>query len=461
MDQHTPSQRRLYDSEEPPDNQRDALVGGDLPVAVYGLGETGLGLAAVLGEVTGNVVGADTDRAVVGAVDRGRCPIEASTGLRDALARTVGDGSLSVTPETDRAAARARVHVLAVPARWVDDGPDIAPLRRLAADVGTGLRAGDLVVVASTLPPGGCRTVVGPVLADASGLDPDAFGLAYSPNRARGGALADVRGPYPKVVGGRDEESERAAALFLDTVGETDVVTVENCTAAECVPLFEGAYRDVNVALANELARLADELPVDVAGAFDVANTYPGCDLHTPGPEVDRRAAVASLFLTRETGTGLPLVDGARERNAAMPLSLVDILERELRARDVDLREASVAVLGTHRPGDEGTRPSVAARVAAILSDGGAGVYLADPDCADFSGVAGTPVTLDLLPALELDGVVLVTALEPFESVAWGALDDVVVVDGCRLLEEGVSLPVYTVGAGKDRHTDRVAEDKQ
>jgi UDP-N-acetyl-D-mannosaminuronic acid dehydrogenase len=457
MNQHRTSQGQLYRSEEPPESQRDAFTGGDIPVAVYGLGKMGLPLAAAFADVTGNVVGVDVDETRVGAINEGRCPVEDEPGLDEAVSRAVGSGALSATADSRRAARAARVHVVIVPTLLEDGEPDLSAVEAVSDAVGAGLQPGDLVLVESTLPPGTCRGVVQPTLTDVSGLAPDAFGLAFCPERtASGSALRDIRGSYPKVVGGRDEESVRVATLVYGEITDNDVLSVGTCTAAECVKLFEGVYRDVNIALANELARLAEELPVDVREAIDVANTQPYCDIHTPGPGVGGHCIpYYPRFLTETTETALPLVNRARETNEMMPAYTADILTRGLEEIGVDVGDASVALLGvTYRPGVDETRESPAGRIASILSDTGVDVYLTDPVCSDFSPIDGTPVTLDLLSALDLDGLVVVTAHEEFHSIPWEELEDVVVVDGRQLLDREIPHPVYTIGGGWDGHTD-------
>jgi UDP-N-acetyl-D-mannosaminuronic acid dehydrogenase len=458
MGQHQPLQTQLYDAEGPPTDQRAAFTGGDVPVAVYGLGKVGTPLAAVLAAVTGNAVGVDIDESVVAAVENGQSPVE-EPGLAEAVATTVENGALAATSDPREAAREASVHVVVVPTLLDgDDRPDLAALDRAVADIGSGLAPGDLVLVESTVPPGTCRELVQPGLVEASGLAPDAFGLAFCPERtASGTALRDIRTAYPKVVGGRDPESTRAAGLVYEEVTDNEVLTVEGCTAAECVKLFEGVYRDVNIALANEFAWLADELPVDVNAAIDVANTQPYCDIHTPGPGVGGHCIpYYPYFLAEAVDTSLPLVGRARETNESMPAYTVGRLRVELDRAGTAVSEAAVAVLGvTYRPGVDETRASPARPIASMLADRGAEVYLSDPVCSDFSEFAGSPVTIDVLPALDLDAVVIVTAHEEFESVAWDHIDDVVVVDGRQATDpEEIPHPVYTIGAGRADGTE-------
>ncbi len=458
MGQRSYSQTAPYDSDVPPDETRAAFQDGRVPVTVYGLGKMGLPLATVLAAVSGSVTGADVDPDVVAAVNDGECPVDGEPGLPDAVETTVANGDLTATTDTRAAASEARLHVIIVPT-VLDEAnrPDLSALEAAVSDIASGLEAGDMVVVESTVPPKTTADVVAPELAAASGLDQDEFGLAFCPERTSSGrALRDIRGAYPKVVGGVDQESTRTAQAIYDAVTDNDVIPVADATTAECVKVFEGFYRDVNIALANELARLTDELGVDVREAIDVANTQPFCEIHNPGPGVGGHCIpYYPYFVIEGCETDVPLLEMAREVNEGMPTYTVEAVTRQLDTIGVDVAESTVVLLGvTYRPGVDESRASPAFPIADELSEAGAEVYAADPVCTDLSGLAATPITIDLVPAVDPDAVVLVTAHDAFDSISWDALEDVVVVDGRDALED-VPHPVYTIGSGHRTSRER------
>ena len=449
---------RLYGSEASPAEQRRLLTDGEIPVAVHGLGKMGLPLAAVYAEVTGNVVGVDIDPEVVDAVNRGRCPVENEPGLSEAVSASVDSGALRATSESRAAAETAALHVVIVPTLVEDGTPDISALSAAVEAIGAGLTPGDLVVVESTVPPGTCREAVEPVLAAKSGLEVDEFGLAFCPERtASGRALQDIRSSYPKVVGGADPESQRVAELVYGEVTSNEVLTVADCTTAECVKVFEGVYRDVNIALANELARLAPELGVDVREAIGVANTQPYCDIHDPGPGVGGHCIpYYPYFLTEETDTGTPLLERARRVNDGMARVTVDRLAEELARDGQSVDGATVVLLGvTYRPGVDETRASPAIAVADHLGAAGAEVYAADPVCSDMSVVDAVPMRTEGLPALDPDAAVLLTEHDVFRSLPWEDCEDLLVLDTRDALEAAGPHRLVTLGDGTDSRQDR------
>jgi UDP-N-acetyl-D-mannosaminuronic acid dehydrogenase len=430
-DSRTPT--GLYGSSQSESRQRDRLTSGEFPVAVYGLGKMGLPLAAVYAETTGNAIGVDVDPGVVDAVADGESHVVGEPGLDALVAQQVDAGRLAATTDGPGAAETARIHVIIVPTLLDDDDePDLSTVESVADDIAAGLAPGDLVIAESTLPPGTCRDVLEPHLAAESGLERDEFGLAFCPERTSSGtALRDIRGRYPKVVGGVDDESTRAAAIVYDELSENDVHTVSDATTAEAVKVFEGIYRDVNIGLANELGRLADELGISVREAIDTANDLPMCQLHDPGPGVGGHCIpYYPHFLLDRTDEPMDLTRTARRVNDRMPSVVVDRLERDLERVDTDLAGAAVVVLGlTYRPGVAETRASPAIGVIDTLLERGANVAGVDPlvDPADYGA---RPVATDDLTEESFDAAVIVTPHETFDRIDWDALEATIVVDG-------------------------------
>jgi len=450
---------RLYDSDAPIGHQRRAFRAGDVPVAVYGLGKLGLPVAAVLADVCGNVTGADVDPDVVDAIEAGECPVENEPGLDDLVAETVEDGAFTAVDDPAQAAQAASIHVVVVPTLLTDDGePDLATLIAAASSIAAGLSPGDLVLLESTVPPETTAEVFEPGLADASGLDRDEFGVAFCPERTRSGRmLRDIREAYPKIVGGTDPEATRSAALVYDQVTRNDVIEMGSATAAEAVKVFGGIYRDVNIGLANELARYADAMGVDAREVIEASNTQPLSSIHDPGPGVGGHCIpVYPHFLTEEFDVDGPVIRAARALNDDMPAYTVDRLADELAARGTDVADATVLLLGVAYRGDVAeTRNSPALDVAALLSDYGTEVLAVDPVVEDVPGLAAEEVSLRAAARRSPDAAVLVTHHEAFDDANWNAFDEMVFLDGRDALDLSATPHRHcTVGDG-DAPDDR------
>jgi UDP-N-acetyl-D-mannosaminuronic acid dehydrogenase len=448
----------LYGSTAPTDQQRETFLSGETPVAVYGLGKMGLPLAAVYADVTGNVVGADVDPDVVETVDRGDCHVEREPGLPELVSDLHDREALRAVAEPAEAAAEAAIHVLIVPTPITDDDePDLSILRAATRSVAEGLSPGDVVVVECTVPPGTTDGLVRETLLEESGLEAGEFGLAFCPERTSSGrALEDIRGAYPKVVGGVDAESRRVAKLVYGEINDEGVLPVSDATTAEAVKVFEGLYRDVNIALANELGQFADEIDIDVREAIETANTQPFCDIHDPGPGVGGHCIpFYPYFMIEPFETEAPLLRTAREVNDSMPEFTVRKLREEMNAEGTDLADASVLVLGlTYRPGVEEIRASPSLDIAERLTEAGADVYGVDPVLSAYDAFELTPLSLSDIYERAFDGVVMVTPHEEFDEIRWpevGRPGGSVVVDGRDTLGlDDTDHRVYTIGTGSD-----------
>jgi len=438
---------------------RAAFTAGRVPVAVYGLGKMGLPIAAVYAENSGNVRGVDIDPAVVDRINDGDCPITGEPGLPALVSDLVSSGALEATDSPERAAAEASVHVVIVPT-VVDDGrtPDLSALDAVTNDIAGGLDNGDMVVLESTVPPGTCTERVRPRLEAESGPETDSFGLAFAPERtASGRALADIRGAYQKIVGGFDKESTRVATAIYDEISDNEVYPVSDTTTAECVKVFEGVYRDVNIALANELGTFADDLSIDVREAIAAANTQPYCDIHDPGPGVGGHCIpYYPWFVVDSVDNEASLIETARSVNESMPAFTVDRVIAGLSRRDILVSEAQILLLGvTYRPGIAETREAPAYPIATLLRDAGATVYAADPVLDDFGALDATPVDVSEVSALSLDAAVLITPHESFDDIDWSAFTDLFVLDSRDALDDGdVPHEVDTLGVANDPDGD-------
>ena len=435
-----------------------AFRDGAFSVAVYGLGKMGLPLAAVYADVSGAVTGVDIDPEVVQTINNGGCHVKREPGLETLVADQVAADRLTATTEAETAATEAQLHVIIVPTPITEaNEPDLSMLDAVTESIAAGLASGDLVIIESTVPPQTTAHRVKPRLADLSGLDRTEFGVAFCPERTSSGrAIKDIRGAYPKVVGGVDEVSTQAATAVYQAINSEGVLPVSNATTAEAVKVFEGLYRDVNIALANELATLTDELGIDVREAIEIANTQPYCDIHDPGPGVGGHCIpFYPYFVINPFDTATPILETARTVNDRMPEYTVDKLQEELAVENIPLSEAAVLLLGlTYRPGVEEIRASPSIDIASELTAAGADVYGVDPLLDDTSSAFDLEsIALEDAYDQTFDAVVLVTPHDDFDELRWEDIqrDDgqLVVIDGRDTLElSGSGHRVYTIGSG-------------
>ncbi len=291
-------------------------------VCVIGLGYVGLPMAAVLASRGVRVTGVDINEASVAAINRGEVPI-VEPDLDIMVRGAVAAGMLSATPEPTPADA----FIIAVPTPFTDDKkPDVSHVRAAAESLAGVLKKGDLVVVESTSPVGtteGVSECLAELRRDltfphAAGEAAD-VNVAHSPERVLPGRVLLELVRNDRVVGGITPVcARRTAALYRMFVdGECLLTTART---AELVKLAENAYRDVNIAFANELSLVCDRLDINVWDAVDLANRHPRVDILQPGPGVGGHCiAVDPWFIVDSAPGETALIRAARGVNAGKP----------------------------------------------------------------------------------------------------------------------------------------------
>jgi nucleotide sugar dehydrogenase len=256
-------------------------------IAVVGLGHIGLPLAVQYASRGHEVTGCDVDARIVEAINRGESPHDDEAEVSDQVPALVAAGRLRATTDDAAGVRDAEVAVVIVPVVVDEDrAVDFSHIDAATAEVARGLQPGTLVIYETTLPIGTTRDRLGPMLEGGSGLRAGVdFDLAFSPERVLvSRVLVDLR-RYPKIVGGTTSRAmERAVAFYRAVLDPgTEVRALASAEAAEMTKLAETTYRDVNIALANEFAQVADRRGIDVTEIIDAANSQPFSHIHQPG----------------------------------------------------------------------------------------------------------------------------------------------------------------------------------
>lgn len=327
----------------------------DERIAVVGLGNAGLPLASVIADKGLQVMGIDVNRERCEKINKGINPIPQEAGL-DELITMHGGKSLLATSVYDDA-KDCNVFIVIVPL-FVDSGfnPDFGILEKALKSIGTILKRGDLVVLETTVPPGTTDTLARTWLEEASGLKVGDFHLAYSPERIMTGYSISRLREFPKVIGGVDEESGFAAyGVYKRFISNLSMVSTAK--TAELIKVMEGCYRDVNIALANELFKIAEELGVEFYEARSYAN-HEFCHIHLPSTGVGGHCIpVYPWFLIKamekeERFEKVRLLRTARELNDGMIDHWTERIVLESLKLDKPLKEIKICVKGiTYRQG--------------------------------------------------------------------------------------------------------------
>jgi UDP-N-acetyl-D-glucosamine dehydrogenase len=396
----------------------------DSRVAIIGLGYVGLPLALSFSEAGLDVIGVDASTRRVDELRAGRSPIDDIDDAR--LQRGLAAGFRIVAPaEAALEAADAVFVCVPTPITQAKD-PDLGPVLSAATLVREHARAGQLVVLQSTTFPG---TTSGPFREElersglVAGRD---FDLAFAPERVNPGDPASATKTVPRLVGGTTPAATSRAAALLRRIND-NIVEMSSPDAAELAKLLENVFRNVNIALVNQLALLCERMGVDVWEVIDAAATKPfGFMRFTPGPGVGGHCIPVDPYYLSWRAREFDFIDRfvelAGDINFAMPRHVVDLVAEALNDRGRALNGSHVGILGVaFKPNVRDPRNSPAAAIIAGLRARGATVAFHDPHVPSFRAADGVMSASADLPGLlaESDVVVVVT---PHRDIDWDAV---------------------------------------
>jgi len=377
-------------------------------IGVIGLGYVGLPLAVDKAIAGYEVIGFDIQQKRVDMVNQSVNYI--GDVVDDELKEVVRTGKLRATTDYDEIKNLDIVTICVPTPLDKNKQPDLTFIRNSAQEVAKRLHAGMLVVLESTTYPGTTEEEVKPILESTGlkcGID---FFLAFSPERVDpGNKLYNVKNT-PKVVGGVTPVCTKVAATLYSNVLQSDVFEVSSPKVAELEKLYENTFRNVNIALANELALICDRMGISVWEVIEAASTKPyGFMAFYPGPGLGGHCIPIDPFYlswkAKEYDYYTKMIETSAVINDAMPEFVVDRVYRILNRFKKPLNGSTILVLGVAYKKDiDDMRESPALKVISLLEKEGAHVIYNDPYIPSFT-LAGkvynsAPVTLSCLPVL-------------------------------------------------------------
>ncbi|MEZ7172898.1 nucleotide sugar dehydrogenase [Sporosarcina sp. OR05] len=311
-------------------------------ICIVGLGYIGLPTAVMFANHGHQVHGVDVNESVVDHIRNKRLHIE-ENGLQERLDQAIDSKAFTVSTTP----VKADVFIIAVPSPIKEDKTaNLEYIRSASKAIAPFVEKGNLVILESTVPPRTVQDVVIPELIP-TGLEigTDIF-VSHSPERVIPGRVFEELVSNDRIIGGVNEESARMTSDLYRSFVKGQMHETDD-TTAELVKVMENTYRDVNIALANELAKLSATIGVNVWEAIRLANFHPRVNIHQPGPGVGGHCiAVDPWFLVELNPEIAKIINLSRNTNDGMPAYTVDMLCKILEAKGIDTYDAKVAVLG-------------------------------------------------------------------------------------------------------------------
>jgi len=460
----------------------------DEKIAVIGMGYVGIPVAALLADAGYDVTGIQRRSQRSGWkiewLNEGRCPIGGhEPELPEIIKRVVGRGKFKVTDDYAVLRDTEVIFIDVQTPTGADHQPLYRDLEEACQTVGRHLSPGKLVIIESTIAPGTTQYLIKPILEQESGLKaglPAGFGLCFSYERVMLGRLIHNLREYPKIVGGIDDLSTKRAMSIYQAIVKGGIYGTDPLTA-EVAKTVENAYRDVQIAFANEVALLCESLGVDVYDVRRFVNglpydpSVPGANpirnMHLPGAGVGGHCLPKDTWLLfygfdryAELKPAYPssVLKDARILNDWMPVHMADLLEDGLKEAGKSITGARIGILGyafLENTDDSRNTPSIP--LIRELEKRGAQCTIHDPFV---SRDESYPIENDLDRALlDCDAIAVVTGHDLYKALDVNKLKKLlktrVIVDGRNVLDAGrlVAEGFIFRGVGKGNLQKRIA----
>jgi len=427
-------------------------------VVVFGLGQIGLPIATVIAEKGFNVLGVDINSIIIETISSCKVrTIEAE--LNNRVNTVVKTGFLKTTINGSSAAKEADIVVVCVPTPIVDDNkPNLSYINDVFNTISKNMKSGTLIIIESSLPPKCTNSLIVPLLEEKSFLKCGSdFWLAVCPERLTPGRSLKEFIENTKIIGGYDLQSTEIALEFYSAIINGRIFTTD-ATTAEVVKLTENTFRDVNIAFANELALICEELGVDASNVIKLANTHPRVFIHRPGLGVGGPCLPKDPYLllgaieSKEFES--KIISASRYINNNMPRHVADLVFRGLNDSNKSIKNARITVLGVaYKPNVDITIYSPSIVLINILKSLGAIVTVYDP----YSNEGFDAIIEDTIEGAikDSDCVIIAVAHKEFQSLNLIQIKEImrskpIIIDAPRIVEgiqaENYGFKYYGIG---------------
>lgn len=341
-------------------------------ICVIGIGYVGLPTAAMFASKGHKVIGYDLNEKAVNALNEGKIIIE-EPGLSEFVKKAVESGNLTAQTTCPK---ESDVYIIAVPTPInIDKTADMRYVESAVRSIVPCLEKGNIVILESTSPPRTVEDLMIPILKESKFKIGEDILVAHSPERILPGNVIEELRTNSRIVGGINEKSSKAVKEIYESIVEGDIYITTSTTAEMC-KLMENTFRDVNIALANELAKMSEELGVNAWEVIYLANKHPRVNILSPGPGVGGHCIALDPWFLVEKSENAKLIKQSRNINDSMPLFVMNKIKNILGK----LRAQTVTILGvTYKPNIDDVRESPLMHLVEMLDNEGVVIKIHDP----------------------------------------------------------------------------------
>ena len=323
-------------------------------ICVIGLGQVGLPTALTFSKQGYKVFGHDVDKTLISSLIQKKSPFK-EEGLNELIDQTINNGKFEPHESLDYTVNQSDVIIVCVSTPLASNNrPNLTFLQNVSESLGTMNLHGKLVIIECSIPPGTFINSVLPILSQKNKLGEN-FWAAYVPERlSPSKALSEIK-QTPRVIGVEDDKSGNLTKSIYQNIVDLPVI-VTTSKIVELSKLAENAFRDVNIAFANEIALICEYYGVDFTKLANVCNSHPRVDLHMAGPGVGGPCLPKDPFLLLNPSEDMKLnskiIQESRKVNDLMPLHVSKLVTDALESQGKKINESTILILGAAYKGN-------------------------------------------------------------------------------------------------------------
>ena len=347
-------------------------------ICIIGLGYIGLPAAAMFASNGHKVIGVDINHKVIDALEKGEVIIE-EPYLKNMVEQEVASGNLIASKEPQEADA----FIIAVPTPLAKDKKaDMSLVKKATESIVSYLKKGNIIVLESTSPTGTIKNIIIPILKKSGLKIGEELYVGYCPERVLPGQILFELVNNNRIIGGVNRKSSEKIKNLYQTFVKGEIYLTDTITAEMC-KIMENTYRDVNIAFANELSKICENIGIDVWKVIELCNKHPRVNIHQPGPGVGGHClAVDPWFIVERNPALARIIKSARETNDSMPQFIFNKIKNILKNIKSPKK---VTILGiTYKANIEDTRESPVINLIKLLEKHNYKITVVDPYVKNF-----------------------------------------------------------------------------
>ena len=406
------------------DEVRNSLDAKSLKVCVVGIGRIGLPTALSFAKAGLYTIGVDINQKLVDSINAGNFPLKDEPGYEDVFNNVRKNGNFLATTDINEAISKSNLILLSLPTPMDENNiPTYSALESVGKQLSQILQPNSLVVVESTIEPGFIEDMMIKIIEGTNMLRVGKnFTIGVCPENANPGEILHDFTNLPRLVGGVNEQTTKIITMIYDFVFSVELVTMPDCRTANAVKLTTNVFRDVNIALVNELSLMFEKLGIDTLKVLEAAKRKYNFQIHYPGAGVGGPCLPINSYqflnTAKRTGSKLNIIKYSREINEKMPDHVINLILDGFKKCNKSIKGCKVLILGiSYKPDVKDIQLSPAEIIINKLKILGARIKIYDPYYKG-NQVFGINVEQNIEDILsEVDASIIVTAHKEFQEI--------------------------------------------